>query len=75
MEEADLLIVNTPRFFPPHTGHITSTEAVELKDRVGARRLILTHFNHENKSHDELEEWAKGLDGVTAAYDGLEIEI
>ena len=25
--------------------------------------------------YDELEEWAKGLDGVTAAYDGLEIEV
>lgn len=75
MEEANLLIVNTPRFSPPHEGHITSMEAVELKDRVRARRLILTHFNHENKLHDELEEWAKGLDGVTAAYDGLEIEI
>jgi phosphoribosyl 1,2-cyclic phosphodiesterase len=47
---------------------------VELKDRVRARYLILTHFNHENKPHDELEEWAKGLDGVTAAYDGLEVE-
>jgi phosphoribosyl 1,2-cyclic phosphate phosphodiesterase len=75
MEEADLLIVNTPRFSPPHEGHITSMEAVELKDRVGARRLILTHFNHENKPHDELEEWSKGLNGVTAAYDGLEIEV
>jgi len=37
--------------------------------------LILTHFNYETKPHDELEEWAKGLDGVTAAYDGLETEI
>ena len=75
MEEADLLIVNTPRFFPPHEGHITSTEAVELKDRVRARHLILTHFNHHNKPHDELEEWTKGLDGITAAYDGLEVEV
>lgn len=75
MEEADLLIVNTPRFSPPHEDHITSTEAVELKDRARARHLILTHFNHENKPHDELEEWAEGLGGVTAAYDGLEIEV
>mgnify|MGYP000234244965 CR=1 FL=1 len=75
MEKADLLIVNTPRFSPPHEDHITSTEAVALKDRVGARHLILTHFNHENKPHDELEEWAKGLKGVTVAYDGLAIEI
>jgi phosphoribosyl 1,2-cyclic phosphate phosphodiesterase len=74
MEGADLLIVSTPRFSSPHGDHITSTEAVELKDRVRARHLILTHFNHENKPHDELEEWSRGLNGVTAAYDGLEIE-
>ncbi len=75
MEEADLLIVNTPHFSPPHEDHITSLEAVELKERMGANRLILTHCNHRNLPHDELEEWAKGLDGVTVAYDGLEIEV
>ncbi len=75
MEKADLLIVNTPRFAPPHEDHITSLEAVELKEWVEARRLVLTHCNHHNRPHDELEEWAKGLDGVTVAYDGLEIEV
>ena len=75
MDEADLLIVNTPHFSPPHEDHITSLEAVELKERMGANRLILTHCNHRNLPHDELEEWAKGLDGVTVAYDGLEIEV
>lgn len=75
MAEADLLIVNTPRFTGPHEGHITSTEAVALKKRVGARRLALTHFNHNNRTHDNLEKWAQGLDGVIIAYDGLEIEV
>jgi len=75
MEGADLLIVNTPRFSPPHEGHITVLEAVELKERVGARRLILTHCNHHNLPHDELEEWARGLEGVTIAYDGLIVEV
>jgi len=75
MDGADLLIVNTPTFSPPKEDHITSIEAVELKEQVGARRLVLTHCNHHNRPHDELEEWAKGLDGVTVAYDGLEIEV
>jgi len=75
MDGADLLIVNTPRFSPPHEGHITVVEAVKLKERVGANRLVLTHCNHHNRPHDELEEWAKGLDGVMVAYDGLEIEV
>jgi phosphoribosyl 1,2-cyclic phosphodiesterase len=75
MDGADLLIVNTPTFSPPKEDHITSTEAVELKERMGANRLVLTHCNHHNRPHDELEEWAEGLDGVTVAYDGLEIEV
>jgi phosphoribosyl 1,2-cyclic phosphate phosphodiesterase len=75
MDRADLLIVNTPRFSPPHEDHITSVEAVELKEQAGARRLILTHINHHNLPHDELEAWARGLDGVTIAYDGLEVEV
>ncbi len=75
MHGADLLIVNTPRFSPPHEDHITSVEAVELKELVGARRLVLTHCNHHNWPHDELAERVKGWDGVTAAYDGLEMEV
>jgi len=75
MDGADLLIVNTPRFSPPHEDHITSVEAVELKEQVRADRLVLTHCNHHNQPHDELEAWARELDGVTVAYDGLEIEI
>lgn len=75
MDGADLLIVNTPTFSPPKEDHITSTEAVKLKERMGARHLVLTHVNHHNRPHDELEEWAKGLDGVTIAHDGLEIEV
>lgn len=75
MHQADLLIVNTPRFAPPHEGHVTSLEAVELKERVEAKRLVLTHFNHHNLPHDELEQWAAGQVGVTIAYDGLVLEL
>ena len=75
MQGADLLIVNTPHFSPPHEDHITSEEAIELKELVGAKRLVLTHCNHHNWPHDELEERVKGWDGVTVAYDGLEVEV
>lgn len=75
LHKADLLVVNTPRFSPPHEDHITCVEAVELKEQVGAERLVMTHFNHHNLPADELGDWASGLSGVTVAYDGLEIEI
>jgi len=73
MKQADLLIISTPRFSPPHDGHITSIEAVELKERVGAKHLILTHFNHHNRPYDELAKWAQEQSGITIAYDGMEI--
>jgi len=42
---------------------------------VGARRLILTHFNHYNRPHDELEEYVRQFEGVEVAYDGMEVEV
>jgi len=72
---ADLLIVNTPEFSKATKDHITVTEAVELKDKVKARHLILTHFNHNNKTHDELEDFIKDKKGISIAYDGFQIQI
>ncbi|HIC94027.1 MAG TPA: MBL fold metallo-hydrolase [Anaerolineae bacterium] len=76
MAGADLLIVNTPYFInPPHEAHIGVPDAIELKGQVGARRLILTHFNHYNRPHDELEEYVRQFEGVEVAYDGMEVEV
>jgi hypothetical protein len=33
--------------------------------------LILTHINHNNRPHDELEEYVSQFPGVIVAYDGL----
>ena len=76
MAGADLLIVNTPYFInPPHEAHIGVPDAIKLKGGVGAKKLILTHFNHYNKPHDELEEYISQFEGVEAAYDGMEVEV
>ncbi|HDN81076.1 MAG: hypothetical protein DRI61_01070 [Chloroflexi bacterium] len=73
MENADLLIVNTPEFKTSMPDHITIAEAVQLQQSVGAKRLVLTHFNHHNRPHDELESLVTKWPGVTVAYDGLKI--
>ena len=75
MWECDLLIVNTPTFDTMLENHITVMEAIELKDRVGARKMILTYINHENKPHDELEEFVGQVTGVAVAYDGMTLEV
>jgi phosphoribosyl 1,2-cyclic phosphate phosphodiesterase len=71
MAGADVLIINTPTFKPPKEDHITLVEAIELKEQVGAKQLILTHINHNNRPHDELEEYVSRYPGVIVAYDGM----
>lgn len=73
---ADVLIVNTP-FFEPRAGeaHLSVQDAIALKQEVGVKQLILSHFNHHNRPHDELEAYAAQFEGVTVAYDGMTLEI
>ncbi|GAG30919.1 unnamed protein product, partial [marine sediment metagenome] len=55
--------------------HLSVQEAMALKEELGIKRLVLTHFNHINRPHDELEEYFSRFEGITAAYDGLCIEV
>jgi phosphoribosyl 1,2-cyclic phosphate phosphodiesterase len=75
VSSTDLLIVNTPTFEPPKEDHITLVEAVALKEQVGAKQLVLTHVNHNNRPHDELEVYVRQFPGVFIAYDGMSIEV
>ena len=74
-QQADILIANTPEFLPPKPDHITVQDAVELKIRLKAKELVLTHISHKNKTYDALSDYAKGLKGVVVAYDGLRLRI
>ncbi len=74
-EQADLLIANTPTFLPPKADHITVQDAVKLKIRLKAQKVVLTHISHKNKTYDALRDYAKGLKGVVVAYDGLRLRI
>lgn len=75
MWECDLLIVNVPTFEPVSANHISVPQAIELKEEVKAGQLILTYINHENKPHDELAAYARQFDGVSVAYDGMDVEV
>lgn len=65
------LVVNALRFEKPHHSHQLVADAVEFARRVGAKRTFLTHCSHGiglySKSEERLPE------GVSLAYDGLEI--
>ena len=75
MWKCDLLIVNTPTFDKALENHINMLEAIELKDQVEAKKMILTYINNENKPHDELEEFMRQVEGVSVAYDGMMLEV
>jgi len=74
MRQADWVIVNTPSFHAEATeSHMSVMEALNIKRRLGFKHLVLTHINHYNFPHDELEERVAGEEGVIVAYDGLEL--
>jgi len=76
MRGADVVIINTVTFHPPKPDHITVVEAVELLKDLCVGRAYLSHINHTNKPHDELEKYLReNSNNVFAAYDGLRISV
>lgn len=53
----------------PHATHFSVEEALEIAERIGPRRTILTHMSHEVDHDDPLPP------GVELGYDGLTFEI
>jgi len=75
LKDADLIIANTPFFEPPTENHISTVEAIKLKDELNAKKLVLTHINHYNKPYDELVNYCNQFKNVIVAYDGMKITI
>ncbi len=75
VQDADLLIVNTPFFDQAGSDHLNVLEALQLKEKLRIKELILTHINHHNRPHDELEAYVSNVENVRVAYDGLEIQL
>lgn len=75
--DADLLLLECS--FPegkPEKGHLTPSEAGRVAAGAGARRLVLTHFYPETEGEDLLTPAGRHFSGeVTAAFDGLEVEV
>lgn len=67
----DTLVINA-LFRKPHPTHLSLPEALEAAERIGARRVYLTHLTHDN-FHTELD--AELPTHISPAYDGLVVEI
>jgi len=55
LSSADLVIFHTPQF--ERDEHHTGVEdLLQLLDRHPARKVIITHINHHNRTHQELNQ-------------------
>lgn len=73
LDGVDTLVVNALRWEKPHHSHLIIPEAIDFARRVGARRTYLTHLSHGAGLHAAT--CRRLPEGITLAYDGLEIEI
>lgn len=72
LQGVEVLVINALRW-EPHTSHFSVAEALEIAAKVAPKRTYLTHMSHRIGLHSELKN--RLPEGVTAAYDGLVIEI
>jgi phosphoribosyl 1,2-cyclic phosphate phosphodiesterase len=71
LEGLDVLILDALRH-KPHPTHFSLGEAIEVAERVGAKRTLFTHISHDL----EHEVTNAGLpQGMELAYDGLKIDL
>jgi len=54
----------------PHIAHLSIDQAVEIANRIGAKRTYLTHLSH-HISHQQQQQLLPN--GINLAYDGLKI--
>lgn len=73
LKDIDTLVVDALRWAPSHHSHMTVDEAVEFARRVGARRTLLMHCNHQIGLHEQTNR--RLPEGIELAYDGMTIDI
>ena len=66
----DIFVVNTIRY-EKHISHFNVAEAMQVVEKVGARRSFFTHLSHQLPAHEAFK--AALPPGVEPAYDGLQL--
>ncbi len=72
LKNLSVMVVNTVRR-EKHISHFSLSEALEVIDKVGAKRSYLTHLSHQIGLHTDLQSVLPKK--VYAAYDGLTVTI
>lgn len=71
LQDLDILVLSTVRI-GKHISHFSLQEAIDVAQRIGARRTFLTHLSHQLPIYEELKTMLP--DGIEPAWDGLNIE-
>lgn len=72
IRDCDVLVINALRR-KEHHSHFNLEQAIEMSEKINARRTYLLHISHHLGLHEEV---AKELPAnVFLAYDGLELDI
>ena len=72
LKGVEVLVVNA-LFRREHPTHLSIPEAVQVAEKIGAKRTYLTHLTHEN-FHADLESELLPK-GISPAFDGLTVRI
>lgn len=68
----DFLIINCLRKEKPHHSHYILPDILELAEELQPKQMYLTHISHHLGFYDEVEKELP--QGISLAYDGLELE-
>ncbi len=71
LDGVETLILDALRY-RPHPTHFSVQEAIQVATRIGAKRTIFTHLNHEIDYHAPEIELPAGME---LAYDGLSFDV
>ncbi len=72
LEDLDVLVLSALRH-QQHYSHLTVAEAIELSQKIGAKKTYFTHFSHLLGPQTTFE--ADFPENIFAGYDGLEFEV
>lgn len=72
LQNLDVLILSALRI-NEHISHLSLDEALQLANKIGAKKTYFTHMSHDMGLHEAVN--AILPENVKLAYDGLEVEI
>lgn len=68
----DILVLNALRPFE-HISHLSLNDALELSEKIGAKKTYFTHMSHDMGLHKEVNEQLP--QNVQLAFDGLKLNV